>query len=145
MVLWNLGAKAGGLSISTTYSNGWSTKVVARKLRDHVAKLPGAPQGKALDNLLCRKLSIANWRYSDEATYPNNEPIPNHAKTFVIDERAVYIGSQNMYVAGLAEHGFLVDDARITQDYLSKYWNPLWTAAKRTAVTGGLVRAIAPK
>jgi len=140
LVLSNLNAKAGGLSIlEATYSNGWSTKVVAQKLKSYMAKLPGAPQGRALDDLLCRKLTVANWRYSADTTYPNNEPIPNHSKTFVIDERAVYIGSQNLYVAGLTEHGYLVDDARITADYLRRYWYPLWTASRGTSISGSLV------
>merc|ERR1712146_45791 len=50
----------------------------------------------------------------------------NHAKFFIVDKKAYYMGSQNLYIANLGEWGVLVDDESVTQQILSEYWNPLW-------------------
>jgi hypothetical protein len=138
LIVSNLNAKAGGLPITeATYSNGWGRGDILRNLRKHMAKNPREfPKGAALDALICRKLTVAYWRYSSEKTYPKDEPIPNHSKTFLIDGRAFYIGSQNLYEAPLTEHGFLVDDARIAADFYARYWAPLLKASKPTAGSG---------
>merc|ERR1711920_858185 len=49
-----------------------------------------------------------------------------HAKHFIIDDKAYYIGSQNWYVCDLAEWGILVDDANQTRKVLHEYWHPMW-------------------
>lgn len=142
LVVSNLNAKAGGLPITeATYSNGYSTKKVLQKLREHLQKTAGFPKDKALDSLLCAQVSVASWRYSGDKSYPNNEPIPNHSKTLVVDDTSFYIGSQNLYEAGLTEHGFIVDHAPTTQSYLQQYWAPLWRASAPTAVSGPGVSA----
>ena len=138
LLVSNLHAKAGGLPITeATYSNGHSIEQVLRKLRDYLAKHPERfPSGRSLDALLCRKFTIAWYHYSAEQSYPGHEPIPNHAKTLLIDDHAFYIGSQNLYLAGLTEHGFLVDHAPAALEYLRSYWAPLHAASIRTAVSG---------
>merc|ERR1712151_1216328 len=55
--------------------------------------------------------------------------IGNHAKFFIIDDKAYYVGSQNLYIANLAEWGVLVDDENQTQLILEEYWKPMWNSS----------------
>ena len=57
----------------------------------------------------------------------DHHQIGNHAKFFMIDDCAYYIGSQNLYVADLSEWGLLVDDAGQTRNVIKEYWHPLWS------------------
>merc|ERR1711865_1253551 len=52
-----------------------------------------------------------------------------HAKHFIIDDRAYYIGSQNLYACDFAEWGILIDDPAQTKKCMTEYWNPLWKAS----------------
>lgn len=47
----------------------------------------------------------------------------------MIDDQAFYLGSQNLYVANLAEWGILVDDKQTAQQVLDDYWNLVWGAS----------------
>ena len=49
-----------------------------------------------------------------------------HAKHFIIDDVATYIGSQNLYVCDLAEWGVVIDDEEKTKSMMEEYWNPMW-------------------
>ena len=49
-----------------------------------------------------------------------------HAKHFIVDDIATYIGSQNLYICDLAEWGVVIDDEAQTQKIMEEYWNPLW-------------------
>ena len=60
----------------------------------------------------------------------------NHHKSFIIDDLAYYIGSQNLYPGGLisyidpvtrlSEHGYLVDDPDEAIIYKTQFWDNLW-------------------
>jgi phosphatidylserine/phosphatidylglycerophosphate/cardiolipin synthase-like enzyme len=139
IVLSNPGATAGGLSSTTaSYSNGWTLDEVARRLRAQmIADAPaGAPTGAALDDLLCAHLHLAPLRFSAETAFPDGGAYPNHAKLVFVDDQAFYIGSQNLYNAGLTEFGFLVDDTAAAATLRADYWDPVWTQSSRAAVTG---------
>jgi hypothetical protein len=136
IVLSDLNAVAGGLSATyASYSNGWSATDVLTHIRDYMTSHAGFPQGSALTSLLCAHLHIAPLRYST-TTWPDNVPFANHAKTIAIDEQAFYIGSQNVYPAGLQEFGYIVDDSRATSTYLASYWSKVWTSSSPGAVSG---------
>jgi phosphatidylserine/phosphatidylglycerophosphate/cardiolipin synthase-like enzyme len=136
-VLSNVGAVAGGLAPSTaTYANGWSPSDVARKLRDHMAARPGFPRGSDLDALVCRKLHVAPFRFSNDETWPDGTPFASHAKTLLVDEQAFYVGSQNLYPAGLQELGYIVDDSEAARAYLATYWSKVWEYSSARAATG---------
>merc|ERR1712241_899677 len=49
-------------------------------------------------------------------------------KFFMIDDCCYYIGSQNLYIANLAEWGVVVDCEEKTHSILEQYWNPMWKA-----------------
>ena len=135
----NKGSIAGGLSATdASYSNGWTPEDLARRVRDVIVASPpvGAPTGAALTKLLCEKLHVAPLRWLQEDTFPDGTPLPNHAKLLMVDDQAFYVGSQNLYNAGLTEFGFLVDDRRAGAQMLSGYYAPLWERSRRVAVTG---------
>ncbi|WPC43925.1 phospholipase D-like domain-containing protein [Clostridium sp. JS66] len=83
-------------------------------------------------NLINTYFNVASIRYSSDKNYPNNAPIPNHAKTFMIDDTVFYIGSQNQYVCDLNEFGYVVEDPEKAQEYINSYFNPLWNESKST-------------
>ena len=61
----------------------------------------------------------------------------------MVDDRAFYIGSDNMYPVNLQEFGYIVDDKKAAADVLDTYWNPLWQWSQRAAVSGdGVDRCI---
>jgi len=62
-----------------------------------------------------------------------------HDKFVMVDERAFYVGSQNLYPTGikstegwwgfspeLNEFGFFVDDVVLANQMLTQYWQPIW-------------------
>jgi phosphatidylserine/phosphatidylglycerophosphate/cardiolipin synthase-like enzyme len=93
----------------------------------------------AVDDILCDKLHIAYLRTSE-----HGQPELNHAKVLVADDKAFYVGSQNLYPGGmadrfapqLAEFGWIVDDEAATKDFLQTYWQPVWANSKQGALSG---------
>ena len=142
IVLSDLGAVAGGLSSTeAAYSNGWTLADVASHIRSYMETHAGFVQGSALTALLCTKLHLAPLRYSSDASWPDGSAFANHAKTIAVDAQAFYIGSQNVYPAGLQEFGFIVDDSRATGAWLTRYWTNVWSNSVREAISGSDARA----
>ena len=54
----------------------------------------------------------------------------------MVDGRAFYIGSDNMYPVNLQEFGYIVDDAKAAQQLTDAYWTPLWQWSSKAAVSG---------
>lgn len=139
IVISSRDAVAGGLNaFEAPYTNGWSPIDIARKLRKEMSGERYAPRGRALDELLCKRLHVAPFRYSDDATWPDGVPVGNHAKTLIVDDQAFYIGSHNLYSApaSLQEFGYIVDDSVAARSYLDNYWNRIWEFSRRAAVSG---------
>ncbi len=134
IVLSNPGAAPDGKSgASAGYANGWTTQDVADQIRDWLNG--NAAPGVDVDQAMCDHLSVANLRVNGfEDTWDDGSGIGNHAKFFIVDDTAFYMGSQNLYDSDLAELGLLVDDATATAGVLSTYWNPMWSHSSRTAV-----------
>jgi len=53
----------------------------------------------------------------------------NHAKLFIIDDICYYVGSQDLYVANLADWGIIIDDEGQTHTVIQEYWNSLWASS----------------
>jgi phosphatidylserine/phosphatidylglycerophosphate/cardiolipin synthase-like enzyme len=71
----------------------------------------------------CGKLRVTSLG----GKWPSGHAHASHTKAIIVDDRAFYIGSQNLYSEGpakLAEHGFIVDDAGATQQLLEEYYRP---------------------
>jgi len=80
-----------------------------------------------LRRLILEKLRVTYMRCSlGRADWAKEKIIANHAKFFVVDDIAYYIGSQNLYIANLAEWGLIVDDEAQTRKVLQEYWEPVW-------------------
>ncbi|HEY2510128.1 MAG TPA: hypothetical protein VGI39_04710, partial [Polyangiaceae bacterium] len=85
----------------------------------------------------CSKLHLAPFRYNDaESAWPDGVPFASHSKIVQVDAQAIYIASHNMYPADLQEFGYIVDDSRVTADWLAKYWSNAWPHAAKAAVSG---------
>ena len=98
----------------------------------------GEPDAQTLiDAALCR-LQLGKF-HLDYYSHPktNQHLYLNHSKFFAVDEKAFYVGSQNLYPSGIGssltdfvvdlnEYGYLVDDAARTAEILAEYWEPVW-------------------
>lgn len=127
VVLSNANSVPGKLSPATAnYGNGWSTIDVGceiiRAIKEHVEDI----EEERLLEMVRKNLRITMLRTSAENAWEDGEFKGNHAKFFIIDDRAFYIGSQNLYIANLAEWGLLIDDEEETAKVLDQYWKPMW-------------------
>jgi phosphatidylserine/phosphatidylglycerophosphate/cardiolipin synthase-like enzyme len=119
------------------YSNDWTPEQTAGAIRDYLATRPDLfASGTDLVGLLCQKLHVATLRAYAQPKWPDGAVFLNHAKIVIIDDKAFYAGSQNLYVSDLAEFGFIIDSADRTKSLVSSYWTPLWNWSKLGAVSG---------
>lgn len=122
IILSNPGTRRG-------YTNGWSADDVGAEIIKRIQKqFP-----EATDNELRQKvednLRICYIRHKNGNTYANGEEVSNHAKFFIVDDVCSYTGSQNLYIADLAEWGVVIDDEDVTAKMMEDYWTPLWEAS----------------
>jgi phosphatidylserine/phosphatidylglycerophosphate/cardiolipin synthase-like enzyme len=117
------------------YSNHIALDAVATKLRDLVAQRGGL-DAPAAASLVCQKLHLAPLRFGPDATWPNNTPIGMHAKFWMVDERAFYIGSENLYPSDLQEFGYIVEDHAAAAQVREDYWDEAWRWSRAAAISG---------
>lgn len=134
IVMSNYGAKTEN---GVKYDNdGITAKDTYGALKWYIEQNPKAPKGAKLDALLKEKVAIAYIRCSDSFEAwkigAHDYPLANHAKLWIVDDKAFYIGSNNVYFCELQEYGYLVDDQATTKKLLDEYWNKLWQYSKRT-------------
>jgi phosphatidylserine/phosphatidylglycerophosphate/cardiolipin synthase-like enzyme len=132
MVLSNYRARG---KSGATYSNKLTIETTAGKFREVARRRSTLPDAE-LDALLCRRLAIAPYRFGPDDTWPGNVPIGNHAKFWMIDDRAFYIGSDNIYPVDLQEFGYIVDSLAAAADVRRLYWDPLWRWSSPHAISG---------
>lgn len=97
------------------------------------------PKGPKDEPELCRLLSermhLAPLRFTDKppgkwsGVYKGikREVTPaNHAKVYIVDDSAFYVGSDNAYNHDLQEYGYLVEGESETRAFLTDYWDKLW-------------------
>ncbi len=133
-----------------TYSNGVPLTALAHHLREMVesrfeARDPhlryAARTGPdPVNALLCDHLHLAPFRFGPDREWPDHMTFATHAKFWMIDDRAFYIGSDNMYPVNLQEYGYIVDDPKAAGELLDAYWKPLWQWSQRAAVSGPEVK-----
>lgn len=143
IVLSNEGA-TGKSGIS--YSNGVPLMTVARHLREMVQRKLEAkdPQSRyavrtgpdPANAILCEHVHLAPFRFGPDDKWPDHAAFGMHTKFWMIDDRAFYIGSDNMYPINLQEYGYIVDDKKAAGELLDAYWNPLWQWSQKAAVSG---------
>jgi hypothetical protein len=127
IVVSNPGSIPGGLSpTEANYGNGWSCVDVAAEIIKRVKKLyPDAEDGD-LRKKVAENLRVSFIREERGNTWEDGMTMGMHAKHFIVDDVACYIGSQNLYVCDLAEWGVVIDNPEQTQSFLEQYWTPMW-------------------
>lgn len=136
IVLSNPNAVAGGLGPASAPYNGDQPAAINEKMLLTLTG-PLGLEAQAAAALLTQGFQVGSLRYGAEATYPGAAPIPNHAKTFIVDNAVFYIGSQNLYACNLNEFGYLVEDETAARSYMANYWNPLWNFSAKTVTGAG--------
>jgi phosphatidylserine/phosphatidylglycerophosphate/cardiolipin synthase-like enzyme len=129
-----------------SYWNGVTLQDLARHLRQMVQSRFEAkdPQSRyeirkgpdPVNALLCEHVHLAPFRFGPDQKWPDGKTFATHMKLWMIDDRAFYIGSDNMYPVNLQEYGYIVDDRKAAGELLDSYWNPLWQWSQRAAVSG---------
>jgi len=89
----------------------------------------------ALKDRLCNTLRVAPLRFGPSKKWPDGTPIANHSKVWLAGN-LFYVGSHNLYPAGLQELGVIVEDARHVGVMRSEYWDKLWKWSRVDAVSG---------
>lgn len=128
ILLSNPHSVPGGMNpMLANYGNGWSCDDVASEI---IKRIPDNYHDVSEDELVKQitdNLFVTFLRSAkDSDDWPSGERIGNHSKFFIIDDLCYYIGSQNLYIADLAEWGILIDATRETEKVLQQYWNPAW-------------------
>lgn len=112
------GTPKGFGALASSYSNGWSVEDVFKKLSETAKTLP---QGVDYDAALCKSVHLEWLRSSSSQAWPDGSKLALHSKVIAVDDRAFYVGSQNLYPADLAEFGYIIDDAALTRDFIASY------------------------
>ncbi len=120
----------GGSGDDLPYSNGWTERDAINRIEERLLiSDEWLPDGQTASQVLCDNLRITAIQPFQDSSWPDDSEFANHAKSFIVDDRAFYIGSHNFYPADLAEFGYLVDDEAATQTLLDTYWTPLWQSS----------------
>lgn len=132
------------------YSNGVPLTALAHRLREMVVGRIEArdPQSRyairtgpdPANAILCDHVHLASFRFGPDDKWPDGATFAQHTKFWMVDDRAFYIGSDNMYPVNLQEYGYIVDDKNAAGELLDAYWKPLWHWSQRTAVSGPEVK-----
>lgn len=135
----NPGSTPAGLPLTQAcYGNGWTCAQVASEIIQTIKDQYYDVKDDELRDVVRRNLRVTFIREMPPlgnkwSAKPNlgqdAATMGMHAKHFIIDDRAYYIGSQNLYIADLAEWGILIDDPAQTKKCMQEYWNPLWKAS----------------
>lgn len=115
------------------YGNGWHLSDVAAELVKAIKELNSALDDQKLTELVMKNIKLCFIGQSRGHEWSSGMNMGNHAKHFIIDDECYYIGSQNLYIADLAEWGVLVDDKEATRKCMEVYWNPMWEHSYREA------------
>eukprot|EP00929_Paragymnodinium_shiwhaense_P060862 TRINITY_DN30385_c0_g2_i1.p1 TRINITY_DN30385_c0_g2~~TRINITY_DN30385_c0_g2_i1.p1 ORF type:complete len:587 (-),score=102.44 TRINITY_DN30385_c0_g2_i1:193-1953(-) len=113
----------------TNYGNGWTCEDCASEIIKMIKQeRPDEHSDDELRTVVKENLRIVYMKQQRASgnDWPDGQRIGNHAKFFIVDKQAYYLGSQNMYIANLAEWGVIVDDAAMTEKLMNEYWNPCW-------------------
>jgi phosphatidylserine/phosphatidylglycerophosphate/cardiolipin synthase-like enzyme len=76
-------------------------------------------------------LPAESWKWRRKSKLLNKIEPANHAKVYIIDDEAFYVGSDNAYAApyneqGLQEFGFMVSGVKETAEFIEHYWGKFW-------------------
>ena len=90
------------------------------------------------DRRMTGSMQLAPLRFSSHGDRWQHDgtqlKIINHAKFWMVDDRAFHIGSDNLYPHNLQEFGYVVESADLAREAREQYWNPMWTFTSRLAL-----------
>lgn len=113
--------------LDANYGNGWTCEDVASEIVKCMKKGGNSENQDVLRDLIKLNLHVSYMRATcGTHDWEKNGKVANHSKIFIVDDICYYIGSQNLYIADLAEWGIIIDDAAQTQKILADYWEPMW-------------------
>ncbi|MGI9178064.1 MAG: hypothetical protein ACR2IT_09435 [Pirellulales bacterium] len=125
LVLSEPGAKAAS---GAPYSFGTTIADIVAEMRRVIGDRP-----------VTGRMQIAPLRFSSRGDrWARNGvelKIINHAKVWIVDDRAFHVGSDNLYPHNLQEFGTLIESDELTRRFVADYWAPLWSFSSRAAVT----------
>lgn len=126
----NPGSIPAGLSpLEACYGNGWDCNDVSSEIIKRIRKnYPDAEDGD-LRQKVADNLRVCFIREEFGNTWEDDQTLGMHAKHFIVDDVATYIGSQNLYVCDLAEWGVVIDDEETTKTIMEEYWIPMWASS----------------
>ena len=127
IALSNPGSIPGGLKpTEACYGNGWSCVDVAAEIIKRIKKHYPDAEDDDLRTKVAENLRVCFIREERGNAWDDGMTMGMHAKHFIVDDVACYIGSQNLYVCDLAEWGVVIDNPEQTQKFMEEYWNPMW-------------------
>ncbi len=118
-----------GQTTEDAYFNGWSLEELWNGL---LWRVPFASPQQIAN--LCEHVHFSRFRSIPASTWPSGMPQANHAKVVIIDEKAHYVGSQNLYNASLSEFGIIVVDPTATAQFVADYYAKLFEFSKVTTL-----------
>jgi len=127
IILSNPDSQPDGLGCTeANYGNGWTCRDVSSEIIKTIETQFGTQDPDILRERVGDNLRVCYLRQKLGTKWADGMTLGYHAKHFIIDDIAFYMGSQNLYLADLAEWGVLVDDAETTKLCMQQYWNPIW-------------------
>ncbi len=130
-VVSNVGSVPGDLTglaaEEANYGNGWSPADVQQHILAVAQAHPELWTASAdVVSSMCEHLHVTTLDATNDPTWPDGAKFALHTKLISVDSQAFYLGSQNMYVANLAEFGFIYDDAATAQNLENTYYAQMW-------------------
>ena len=130
-VVSNVGAVPGDLTglaaDEANYGNGWSPADVQQHIFTTALDNPSLwTSSEDMTTAFCNRLHVTTLDATSSPTWPDGGKFALHTKLISVDSQAFYLGSQNMYVADLAEFGFIYDDAATAQNLENTYYAQMW-------------------
>ena len=139
MVLSNPFSKPGSASLIHSmgfYGYGWTCSDVASEIIKAIQEQEEYSDDiddAKLRSVIKEKLKLTYIRHNKSSTYEDNNSIGLHSKHWIVDDKACYIGSQNLYESGnLADWGLVIDHEEEVLKIKNEYFVPMW----RNSYTG---------
>jgi hypothetical protein len=130
-----------GASNASGVPYGWNI-TLQQMANEILARAKAKKPNENVAATLCTNFHLATLRFSGEDIWTRTGQKPgNHAKVWIVDDEAFYVGSDNLYPATLQEFGYIIDDKTTTAAFLGDYWNSMWHNSSRTAVSGDATKS----
>ena len=100
------------------FSNVIVSAVPAGDVFTHVEPIPEAEIDRIVEERVLVRRALGNGIHYN-----------NHCKIVCVDDRMMYVGSDNAYPSYNEEHGVWIEDADEVENWKKKFWNDMWARA----------------